>query len=78
VLDGQLVRDYMVDLRPPVGIYLVGWFDRTSWDLADSRCDRVPRMSIAEVQSRLDQQAAAAPKGFQVQAVVLDIRAPGT
>ena len=77
-LDQQLVRDYMVDLRAPVGIFLVGWFDQTQWDPADYRRARVPQMSIGEAQSRLDQQAAAAPEGFQVRAVVLDIRAPGT
>ena len=76
-LDQQLVRDYMVDLRAPVGIFLVGWFDQTQWDPADYRRARVPQMSIAQAQSRLDQQAAAAPEGFLVRAVVLDIRAPG-
>ena len=76
-LDQQLVRDYMVDVRAPVGIFLVGWFDRTEWDPADSRKTRVPRLSLAETQHRLNEQAAAVPKGFQVKAVVLDIRAPG-
>jgi hypothetical protein len=76
-LDQQLLRDYMVDLRAPVGIFLVGCFDHTQWDPADYRCAQVPQMSIDEAQSRLDQQAAAAPEGFQVRAVVLDIRAPG-
>ena len=77
-LDQQLVRDYMVDLRAPVGIYLVGWSDQTQWAPADYRRAQVPHMSIAEAQDRLDQQAAAVPNGFQVRAVVLDIRAPGT
>ena len=76
-LDQQLVRDYMVDLRAPVGIYLVSWFDQTQWDPGDYRRAQVPHLPIADAQDRLDQQAAAAA-GFQVRAVVLDIRAPGT
>jgi hypothetical protein len=77
-LEDQLVRDYMVNLRAPVGIYLVGWFDNAQWDNTDYRRGAVPKATIAEVQDRLDQQAAAAPEGFQVRAVVLDIKVPGT
>jgi hypothetical protein len=77
-LEEQLVGDYMVDLRAPVGIYLVGWFDPAQWDPADYRRAQVPKMSIAAAQNRLDQQAAALTDGFQVRAVVLDIRVPGT
>jgi hypothetical protein len=77
-LEEQLVRDYMVDLRAPVGIYLVGWFDQAQWDPADYRRAQVPKMSIAAVQNRLDQQAAALADEFQVRAVVLDTRVPGT
>ncbi|MBN9560853.1 MAG: hypothetical protein J0H14_09025 [Alphaproteobacteria bacterium] len=76
-LEQQLVRDYMVDLRAPVGIYLVGWFNQGQWDSADYRRARVPHISLAEAQSRLDQQAAGSPEGFQVRAVVLDIKPPG-
>ena len=67
----------MVNLQAPVGIYLVGWFNKTLWDTTDSRRGRVSDTPIAEVRNRLDQQAAAAPEGFQVRAVVLDIMAPG-
>jgi hypothetical protein len=77
-LDAQLIRDYMVDLRAPVGIYLVGWFDNAQWDNTDYRLGHVPKATITEVQFQLDQQAAAAPEGFRVRAVVLAIRAPGT
>lgn len=77
-LDKQLVRDYMVDLRAPVGIFLVGWFDQAQWDQADYRRPRVPHISIEKAQDVLDQQAAAVPEGFLVRAVVLNIRAPGT
>jgi hypothetical protein len=77
-LEGQLVRDYMVQLRAPVGIYLVGWFDAAQWDDTDSRRRQVPRAELAKVRDRLDRQAAEAPEGFQVRAIVLDVRAPGT
>ena len=77
-LSEQLVSDYMVNLRAPVGIYLVGWFDPAKWDETDYRRPSVLRISIGEVRTQLGEQAAAAPGGFQVQAVVLDIKAPGT
>ena len=77
-LSEQLVGDYMVNLRAPVGIYLVGGFDTLQWDETDYRRGRVPRIPIAEVRARLDEQAAAAPSDFQVRAVVLDIQVPGT
>jgi hypothetical protein len=77
-LDAQLIRDYMVDLRAPVGIYLVGWFDNAQWDNTDYRLGQVPKATITEVQVQLDQQAAAAPDAFRARAVVLAIRAPGT
>jgi hypothetical protein len=72
-LDSQLIRDYMVDMGAPVGIYIAGWFDAASWDDTDYRRGEVPRTTIDAVRDRLDQQAAAAPEGFQVGAVVLDI-----
>ena len=77
-LQDQLVRDYMVRLGAPVGIYLVGWFDNAQWDNTDYKRGQVPKATITDVQVQLDLQAAAAPEEFQVRAVVLDIRAPGT
>lgn len=76
-LEEQLVRDYMIRLQASVGIYLVGWFDKTQWDGTDSRRRKVPPVTIDQVRDRLNQQAAAAPNGFQVRAVVLEIKAPG-
>ena len=75
-LETQLVQDYMVRLRAPVGIYLVGWFDLAKWDLADGRRDRVPKETAENVRWKLGQQAAAAPEGFRVCAVVMNIAAP--
>lgn len=71
-LNDQLYRDYMVRLQAPVGIYLVGWFDREKWDPEDSRLRAVPDGTLPATQVRLDEQAAAIPAGFMVQAVVLD------
>ena len=75
-LGTQLVQGYMVQLRAPVGIYLVGWFDPAKWDPADSRRYRVPKETVENVRRQLEQQAAAAPEGFRVRAVVIDIAAP--
>ena len=76
-LEHQLVRDYMVRLGAPVGIYLVGWFDRSRWDSRDYRSKRVLRATITEVRDQLNQQAIAMPEEFQVKAIVVEIRAPG-
>ncbi len=75
-LETQLVQDYMVRLQAPVGIYLVGWFDPAKWDPADSRRGRVPKKTVESVRRQLEQQAAAAPEGFRVRAVVMDIAVP--
>jgi hypothetical protein len=75
-LGTQLVTDYMVQLRAPVGVYLVGWFDLVNWDPNDSRRRRVPRRTIDEIRQQLDGQAAAAPEGFLVRAVVMQIKPP--
>jgi hypothetical protein len=74
-LQSQLVQDYMVRLQAPVGIYLVGWFNPAKWDPEDSRQVRVKK-TIEEVRRQLDEQAAAAPEGFRVRAVIVDVRAP--
>jgi hypothetical protein len=66
----------MVQLRAPVGVYLVGWFDSANWDPADGRRDRVVKNTIEDVRRRLDQQASAAPEGVLVRAVLTDSWAP--
>ena len=75
-VETQLVQGYMVQLSAPIGIYLVGWFDPAKWDPADSRRYRVPKETVENVRRQLEEQAAAAPKGFRVRAVVIDIAAP--
>jgi hypothetical protein len=72
----QLVEDYLVRLAASSGIYLVAWFDKAKWDLADSRRARTRDWSRDEAQSQLDAQAAAQPPAFIVRAVVLDCHAP--
>ncbi|WP_286839616.1 MULTISPECIES: hypothetical protein [unclassified Acidiphilium] len=76
-LQAQLVQKYMVNLSAPVGIFLVGWFDKTDWHRTDPRRARTPHRPISEVQDQLDQQAAAVPEGFHVRVMMLDIKAPG-
>ena len=66
----------MVTLRAPVGIYLVGWFDKSKWDIKDRRRSQAPDLTPQEAQSRLDKEAAAIPEGYLVRAVVMDCHAP--
>jgi hypothetical protein len=75
-LNDQLYADYMVTLRAPVGVYLVGWFDKPKWDPDDRRRRQAPDLSIAEAQKRLDAEAAAILQGYLVKAVVIDCHAP--
>ncbi len=75
-LESQLYKDYMLHLGAPVGIYLVGWFDKPKWDTKDARRGRTPNRLLADIQSELDTQAIATQMGFLVRAVVLDCHAP--
>jgi hypothetical protein len=75
-IEAQLVRDYMVQLRAPVGIFLVGWFDLAKWDPQDSRRRTVPKRPVGTVREQLDQQAARAPQGFLVRSIITEIQAP--
>jgi hypothetical protein len=72
----QLVDDYLVRLAAPVGIYMVGWFDKAKWDATDSRKAGTPDWSIEEVLRRLNEEVAALPQAFILRAVVLDCHAP--
>jgi hypothetical protein len=72
----QLVDDYLVKLAAPVGIYLVGWFDKNKWDPRDYRRNETADWSAHEAQPHFDEQAASMPKAFIVSAVVLDCHAP--
>jgi len=74
-LKSQLYADYMVRLRAPVGIYLVGWFDKTKWDSKDQRKAATPNCPLQQMQEQLDAQADAVPVGFMVRTVVLDCHA---
>jgi hypothetical protein len=75
-LETRLYHDYMVRLQAPVGIYLVGWFDKPKWDPTDGRRRQTPNYTLLDAQVRLDAQAQAIPAGFSVQALVLDCHAP--
>jgi hypothetical protein len=75
-LEAQLYLDYMVRLQAPVGIYLVGWFDKQKWDPTDNRWRRTPNCTLMEAQVRLNAQSQAIPAGFSVEALVLECRAP--
>ena len=75
-METQLRDDYLSRLGAPVGIYLVGWFDKTKWNPADGRRERTPDWDVSEAQRRLNLQAARLSGGFLLRAVVLDCHAP--
>jgi hypothetical protein len=75
-MEAQLHRDYLVPLAAPVGIYLVGWFDKPNWDDTDRRKGQTPDETLDEIQRRLDTQAASLSDGYLVRAVALDCHAP--
>jgi hypothetical protein len=72
----QLVDDYLVRLAAPVGIYLVGWFDKLKWDTTDPRRARTRDWAPDDAQRHLDGKAGALPQAFIVRATVVDCHAP--
>ena len=74
-MKAQLIDDYLVKLAAPVGIYLVGWFDKNKWDPRDYRRNDTADWTIHEAQRHFDEQAAGMPKSFIMSAVVLDCHA---
>jgi hypothetical protein len=75
-IETQLRDDYLRRLGAPLGIYLVGWFDKAKWDVSDKRSKRVPAMGIVETRCLLDEKAAALSKGYIIRVMVLDCHAP--
>ena len=73
-LKDQLYDDYLVPLAAPLGIYLVGWFDKGRWDSEDNRKRTTPNISLADAQHCLEDQARAIPAGSVIRAVVIDCR----
>ena len=70
----QLVDRYLANNSCRHGLYLVGWFRSTSWDQADSRQHRVPKIGFAEAQDRFKNQAAQLSVGdLEIAAFVLDV-----
>jgi len=66
----------MSRLAAPVGIYLMGWFDKPKWDETDRRKRQTPDETLDEIRRRLDVQAASLSDGYLVRAVALDCHAP--
>jgi hypothetical protein len=75
-LTKQLFGDYMARLSAPVGVYLVGWFDKNKWDAADNRRRTAPDIKLQAAQERLDYEASAIPAGYTVRPVVIDCHLP--
>ena len=60
-LNDQLFGDYMVTLQAPVGIYLVGWFDKRKWDPTDRRRRQAPDMDVRAAQTKLPSNSPPRP-----------------
>ena len=75
-VETQLRDDYLTRLGAPVGLYLVGWFDKAKWDPTDGRRAQSPAWDVGEAQRRLDEKASMLTGAFLVRAVVLDCHAP--
>ena len=75
-IETQLRDDYLTRLSAPVGVYLVGWFDKPKWDPTDGRRARAPNWEIGEARHRLETRAADLADGFSISAFVLDCHAP--
>jgi hypothetical protein len=71
-IETQLRDDYLARLGAPLGIYLVGWFDKSKWDKKDGRKKRSPSIDLREARRILDEKAAKLSKGYTIRAVVLD------
>jgi hypothetical protein len=74
-IETQLRDNYLTRLGAPVGIYLVGWFDKAKWDPTDRRRAAPPEWDFEEAQRRLDERASMLTGQFLVRAVVLDCHA---
>lgn len=72
----QLYEEYMKPLAAPVGIYLVGWFDKVKWEVGDYRRTDTPDMTREKACQELNEQAEAIPAGSHVRAFVLDCHVP--
>ena len=75
-METQLHDEYLIRTGAPVGIYLVGWFDKAKWNPEDGRRRKAPDWDVAQAQQFLDAEAARLTGGFIVRAVVLDCHAP--
>ncbi len=75
-METQLRDDYLKRLGAPLGIYLVGWFDKANWDESDGRRKRTPSLGLTEVREALEKKAAECADGYLIRAVVLDCHAP--
>jgi hypothetical protein len=81
-METQLVEDYLRNGRPPVGIYLVVWFDKESWnDPGDQRrkaktlerFEKAKLNTIDDLRKLLEGQAMSLTSSdYRVVSVVLD------
>ena len=72
-METQLVDRYLKDNQCQHGLYLVGWFNCNQWDANDRRKQRTAKISINELQKKLETQAAElSKKDIRVKAFVMN------
>ena len=75
-LDTQLYQRYLVPLGAPVGVYLVGMFDKAGWDGKDPKKRKAPDFTKGELMRALSQQASLLPAAYSVAPFILDLKSP--
>jgi hypothetical protein len=75
-LDTQLYQRYLVPLGAPVGVYLVGMFDKVEWDDKDPKKRKAPDFTKDELMRGLSQQASLLPAAYSVAPFILDLKSP--
>ena len=72
----QLVQEYLSN-TVTYGLYLVGWFDCTSWHPSDHRRKQCRKLTLEKLQLQLEKQASELSRaGLQVTTFVLDAGLP--
>lgn len=78
-METQLVEKYLKGQSntSTYGLYLVGWFDCTSWHPSDHRRKQCQKLTLEKLQIQLERQASKLTNaGLQVTAFVLDAGLP--
>jgi hypothetical protein len=72
-METQLVSKYLTENRCQHGLYLVGWYASDSWDEADNRRGKQPKLGLGDARAQFAAQAAdLSDSGLDVRTFILD------